>query len=69
MSLIPHSILPRSLFNMDQWFAPMNTLTPFTPSTLELFDPFDELDNSIARNMQWLTKPDFIKPFDFPTVP
>jgi HSP20 family molecular chaperone IbpA len=69
MSMIPFSILPRSMFNMNEWFKPMDTLVPFMPTTLDMFDPFDELDHAVARNMQWLNKPEFIKPFDFPTVP
>jgi len=90
MSLIPHSMLPRSCFNTDNWFKPMmslnqqsltpttwpnmlnmdTTMVPFVnPTTLDMFDPFDELDHAVARNMQWLNKPEFIKPFDFPTVP
>lgn len=69
MSLIPHTIIPRSMFNMDQWFKPMDVMQPFSQNTMDMFDPFDELDHSIARNMQWLNKPEFIKPFDFPTVP
>jgi HSP20 family molecular chaperone IbpA len=45
------------MMDMDKWFH-----APSVPgvSTLDLFDPFDELDHTIARNMQWLNKPDFM---------
>jgi len=67
--IIPHSIAPRSSFNMDQWAKPMNSALATNPTSLCNFDPFDELDHAIGRNFQWLNKPDFIKPLDFPNVP
>lgn len=60
MSLIPHSFMPRSMFDMDRWHG-MGDLG-VGPSTLDLFDPYDELDRLMGRNLQWLTKPDFIVP-------
>jgi len=41
------------------------------PSTLDVFDPFDELDRTMGRNLQWLNKPSFldISPFRHPKVP
>lgn len=65
MSLIQHRFLPRSMFDMDLWHSPAEMLG-FGPSTLDLFDPFDELDNLIGRNFMWLSKPHFM---DFPLVP
>lgn len=56
MALIPHSHFPRSMFDMDKWF---HQNVPGI-STLDLFDPFDELDNTIAKNMQWLNRPEFM---------
>ena len=56
MSLIPHRF-PRSMFAMDFWSRPDRI--GFGPSTLDLFDPFDELDHMMARNFMWLKKPDF----------
>lgn len=53
MSLIPHTFLPRSMFDMDMWRQPQFGL----PSTLDIFDPFDNLDRSLARNFQWLNNP------------
>jgi len=39
-------------------------------TTLDLFDPFDELDHTISRNLQWLNKPEFLQPFPLmPRVP
>jgi len=57
MALIPHGFLPRSMFEMDNWFHP----------TLETFDPFDELDHMVGRNMEWLQRPKFLEPI--PAVP
>jgi HSP20 family molecular chaperone IbpA len=66
MALLPHNFFPRSMFNMDQWFKPPH----MGPNTLDLFDPFDELDHTIGRNLQWLNKPEFIQPLSLmPKVP
>lgn len=56
MSLVPHTVFPRSLFNMDDWFKPTNSGL----STLDLFDPFDDLDRTIGRNLTWFDKPKFL---------
>lgn len=66
MSLLQHTFFPRSVFDMDQWYR-----APYQgPSTLDLFDPFDELDNTISRNLHWLNKPEFLKLVPlFPKVP
>jgi HSP20 family molecular chaperone IbpA len=63
---------------MDQW---ANSVMPanMTPeainemwkkslSTLDMFDPFDALDHTIGRNMQWLNRPEFLLP-TMPKVP
>jgi len=64
MSLIPHGFFPRSAMDMDKWMS-----RPFGPlSTLEAFDPFDELDHTLGRNMMWLNKPEFDMPM-LPRVP
>jgi HSP20 family molecular chaperone IbpA len=55
--LISHSFLPRSMFNMDSWTRPVSI--GFGPSSLDLFDPFDELDQMVGRNLNWLIKPTF----------
>jgi len=59
MSLIPHNFFPRSVFDMDNWMK---------PNHLDLFDPFDELDHTLTRNLQWLNKPEFLAPM-IPRVP
>jgi HSP20 family molecular chaperone IbpA len=51
MALIRHSFLPRSMFDMDSWFRP----------TLDLFDPFDEIDHMLGRNLEWLTIPSMLQ--------
>jgi HSP20 family molecular chaperone IbpA len=60
MSLVPFNILPRSMFDMDTWFRP----------TLDVFDPFDEVDRMLSRNLQWINTPSFFEPLPLrPRVP
>lgn len=54
MSLIPTTFFPRSMFDMDYWMPPSMAVGP---STLDIFDPFDELDRVMSRNLQWLNQP------------
>lgn len=70
MSLIPHTFFPRSMFNMDQWFGPSTTPSS-SLGTLDVFDPFDELDNMMSRNLWWLNRPDFMQPLQpmLPRIP
>ena len=85
MSIIPHEFFPRSMFDMDSWLrSPLaaamtqtlippsigTALIPPPLSTLDLFDPFDELDNVISRNLHWLNKPEFLRTLPlYPRVP
>lgn len=70
MSLTPFGFIPsipRSMFDMDLWHRPigmdlMRRSLDFGPSTLDLFDPFDELDQMVSRNLMWLSRPDFMRP-------
>lgn len=57
-ALISHSFMPRAMFDMDLWLNPQNA--GMGQSTLDLFDPFDELDRMIGRNFNWLCKPEFL---------
>jgi HSP20 family molecular chaperone IbpA len=57
MALLPHSFFPRGTFDVDQWFRPGQ----HGHSTLDIFDPFDELDTLIGRNLEWLNKPEFLQ--------
>jgi len=69
MSLVPHSF-PRSMFDTDMWHN--TALSPFGtigPSTLDMFDAFDDLDHTISKNLNWLTKPDFMPQLMMPKVP
>lgn len=52
MSLIRHGFLPRSMYEMDNWFRP----------TLDVFDPFDDFDRMLCKNLEWLTVPTFMQP-------
>jgi HSP20 family molecular chaperone IbpA len=63
MSLIRHHFFPRSsLFDSDMWLR--------NPATsLDLFDPFDDLDRMIARNFQWLNFPNFLSTTLLPRQP
>lgn len=60
MSLIPHGFFPRSAFDMDKWTD---------PSSMDLFDTFDELDHMMSRNLQWLSRPQFETQLQQPLVP
>lgn len=65
MSIIQHRFFPRSMFDMDYWLRPQS----LGPSTLDLFDPFDQLDHALSRNLQWIDRPDFIDSLLAPLVP
>lgn len=62
MSLIRHSFVPRSSFDMDYWLRPAisDPILIGGPSTLDLFDPFDDLDRVLGRNLMWLDVPDVL---------
>ncbi len=45
MALIPYSFFPRSMFDMNQWTRPYD----YGVSTMDLFDPFDQLDNMLGN--------------------
>lgn len=49
MSLIRHRFFNRSTFDRDSWFRP----------SLDIFDPFDDLDFSLGHNLDWLSTPSF----------
>lgn len=80
MSLIQHSFFPRRMFDMDTWMPSMlspslspfsSALSPFStsPSTLDLFDPFDDIDRMMSRNLQWFNRPSSWMPSISPSVP
>jgi HSP20 family molecular chaperone IbpA len=62
MISVPHSLFPRSLFGSDTWHND-------SPSTLDFFDAFDELDHNISKNLDWLSKPEFMPQCMMPKVP
>lgn len=67
MALLPHGIFPRSMFDMDKW---IHSHTPKGLTTLDLFDPFDELDHMVSRNLNWLSRPEsLIQSMMLPKVP
>jgi len=57
-ALISHTYMSRSMFDMDLWLNPNDT--GLGQTTLDLFDPFDDLDRIIGRNFNWLCKPEFL---------
>jgi len=59
MYLVPHQFWPRSKLEMDNWLKP----------SLNLFDPFDELDHKMCRNLHWLQITSFMDNFMRPMVP
>jgi HSP20 family molecular chaperone IbpA len=67
MTLMPHTAFPRSKFDTDLWHN--FGASHLGPSTLDLFDPFDELDHTISRNLNWLNKPEFMPQLMMPKVP
>jgi HSP20 family molecular chaperone IbpA len=67
MSLIQHQFFPRSMFDMDFWGRPDSL--GIGPSTLDLFDPFDQLDHQLSRNLLWIDRPDFMTQLITPILP
>jgi HSP20 family molecular chaperone IbpA len=60
------------MFDMDMWLTPGYHFGHHHhhPSTLDIFDPFDELDRMMSRNMHWLHRPsDMLLRFEQPRVP
>lgn len=74
MSLIPHTIFPRRMMDLNTWMDPMAPVISnmptvgslvkqlVAPSSLEVFDPFDELDTLMSQDIDWLNRPDFLMP-------
>jgi HSP20 family molecular chaperone IbpA len=63
MSLLPLHRFPRSLFDVDDWLnVPLSSTlaTPTIPTLLDVYDPYDELDYMLARNIPWLSRPEFL---------
>lgn len=64
MSLIQHVFFPRASFDTDFWLGSDSLLGPssLAPiSTLDVFDPFDELDRMLGRNIMWLDVPNVLR--------
>lgn len=72
------------MFDMDTWMPSLlspslgqsmspfgSTFSPFStsPSTLDLFDPFDDIDRMMSRNLQWFNRPSSWMPSISPNVP
>jgi HSP20 family molecular chaperone IbpA len=72
MSLIEHSMFPRSNFDVDSrlWhnYGDAGSHIYSRPSTLDFFDAFDELDHYFSKNIHWLNKPEFVSQFMMPAV-
>lgn len=70
MSIIKHRFFPRSTFDYDIWHRPLAVASVLgSPSTLDLFDPFDALDHALCRNLLWIDQPDFLRQLVAPVVP
>jgi HSP20 family molecular chaperone IbpA len=55
---------------MDKWMANPFGTTFGMPTTMDMFDPFDELDSIMAKNLHWLQRPEFLTPVPMaPKVP
>lgn len=57
------------MMDMDSWMRPsslwadtslINPNSMMGPSSLEMFDPFDELDTLMSKDIDWLRKPEFL---------
>lgn len=55
MSIVP-TFFPRKMFDMDLWSRPRT----LGLSTLDLFDPFDELDRLMSKNILWVNHPELM---------
>jgi HSP20 family molecular chaperone IbpA len=63
-------MFPRSMFDTDMWHnTALSPLGAMGPSTLDMFDSFDDLDHTISKNLNWLNKPEFMPQFMMPKVP
>jgi len=60
------------MFDMDSWMPSTFAASPFQsslmPSTLDIFDPFDELDRMMSRNLRWIDRPFSYLPVGGPPV-
>lgn len=66
MSLLKPQYFPRSMFE-THWPAEGQKKDPLM---LDMFDPYDELDRSIAKNLYWIDRPKFLKEIlEQPRVP
>jgi len=77
--LIPHTFFPRSFFGgssyLDPWQSPISSMSnynwPFSsgssalmPSMLDMFDPFEDLDQMLTQNLRWIREPEnLVQPF------
>ena len=55
-SLIPHRSLSRRLMDTESWLRPLMEDVA-APTSLDLFDAFDELDTLMARHIDWIREP------------
>lgn len=72
INTITPSFFPRSALDMDLWNRPLGSTTaspfttdpfftdPFGTTSLDLFDPFSDLDRLMSRNIRWLNEPDIL---------
>jgi len=69
MSLVNLSSFPRSKFNSDSSSWNNYSAThKVGPTSLDLFDSYDQLDHTVSYNLHWLSKPDFMPRFVMPQV-
>lgn len=66
MSVLKHQYFPRSMFETHWPKEGQKT----DPLMLDMFDPYDEIDRSIAKNLYWIDRPKFLKEIsEQPRVP
>lgn len=58
------------MYDMDQWLtSPLMKTPSMGLTTLDLFDPFCDLDRMMGRNLQWMTRPESLMRAIQPLVP
>jgi HSP20 family molecular chaperone IbpA len=69
MSLVNFSNFPRAKIDSDSssWYS-YAAGHKVGPTSLDLFDSYDELDHNVSKNLYWLNKPEFLPRFVMPMV-
>jgi len=61
--------MPSSLTGLSPLSTPSSLMPQLMPSALDIFDPFDDLDRMMSRNLRWIDRPDAWAQSLAPVVP